>query len=635
VKLDLADALVAAGGFARARQVFREVAAEAVRDGDARSLGRAALGFSGGMGGIEVLIGDPEVCELLTAASEALDVDDVLGARVQARLSIALSYTAPLTERTRIASGARDRALAGGDPVAEAEALAAWCDVVAGPDHVEDRRAAATAVIERSRAVRDARLEALGQRLLIEALFEAGDLVAAEAEIARYERTAARLGRPEYGWYPVLWRGSLALARGQMDARARLAAQLDTLVGDASGTNAKLLAKVQRGSMAFDLADPDLAREFRVDIEAMGETVEEGQMTITRTLLGVIGGDIDRARANLDRCADTALDADRDSEWPGMMMQLAEVIVAVGGHAAAPRVLEALAPYGSVWAIEGIGAGIRGPLHRVAGSLAALAGDTEAAESHFLAAHQAATSAGAHLAAALVDHDAGRALGDRSRLERAADAWRSFGASHRLAQIEALIDGPRTRPGAGARSGNRFVREGDVWSITFDGETCTLADRKGLGDLARLIAEPGREIASLDLASPGGTVVQHDLGEVIDAAARDAYRKRLAEIDGELDEADEHADAAGSGRLIAERDALIEQLTGAYGLGRRTRRTGTTAERARTAVRSRIRDAMRRIDAANPALGRHLARSIRTGTFCVYRPDQPVDWELGDPSHTV
>jgi hypothetical protein len=122
---------------------------------------------------------------------------------------------------------------------------------------------------------------------------------------------------------------------------------------------------------------------------------------------------------------------------------------------------------------------------------------------------------------------------------------------------------------------------------------------------------------------------------VIDATARDAYRNRLAEIDAELDEADQHADTARSTRLVEERDALVEQLTGAYGLGGRTRRTGTTAERARTAVRSRIRDAMRRIEAAHPALGRHLSRSIRTGTFCVYQPDQPVDWELGGPSHTV
>jgi hypothetical protein len=28
------------------------------------------------------------------------------------------------------------------------------------------------------------------------------------------------------------------------------------------------------------------------------------------------------------------------------------------------------------------------------------------------------------------------------------------------------------------------------------------------------------------------------------------------------------------------------------------------------------------------AVGRHLARSVRTGTFCLYEPDQPVRWSL-------
>jgi hypothetical protein len=52
-------------------------------------------------------------------------------------------------------------------------------------------------------------------------------------------------------------------------------------------------------------------------------------------------------------------------------------------------------------------------------------------------------------------------------------------------------------------------------------------------------------------------------------------------------------------------------------------------------VRSRVRDALDRIAEVNPALGRHLRRSVRTGTFCVYDPDPDVVWELGRPSHTV
>ena len=160
--------------------------------------------------------------------------------------------------------------------------------------------------------------------------------------------------------------------------------------------------------------------------------------------------------------------------------------------------------------------------------LAALDGDLDAADSHFAAAHDAALRAGAVLVAAVVDHQAGRALGDRTRLNRAAEVWRRVGATGRLAQIEALTESPTPRQAAPADPGNRFVRDGDVWSITFDGETCALTDRKGLRDLARLLAEPGREIAAQDLMATGGTVIDAGGGPVIDDEARDAYRARLA-----------------------------------------------------------------------------------------------------------
>lgn len=43
-------------------------------------------------------------------------------------------------------------------------------------------------------------------------------------------------------------------------------------------------------------------------------------------------------------------------------------------------------------------------------------------------------------------------------------------------------------------------------------------------------------------------------------------------------------------------------------------------ERARQAVRARIRTAIDRFAAVHPALGRHLEASIRTGAFCSCRP---------------
>ena len=55
---------------------------------------------------------------------------------------------------------------------------------------------------------------------------------------------------------------------------------------------------------------------------------------------------------------------------------------------------------------------------------------------------------------------------------------------------------------------------------------------------------------------------------------------------------------------------------------------GSAAERARTAVTARIRDALRRIERADPELGAHLRRSVRTGTLCSYAPERATTWEL-------
>ena len=110
--LELADAQLASGEVDRARETFRRVAADAARTGDAHTMGRAALGFSGGVGGIEVRLGDPEATTLLEEAARVLAEDDVLGPRVLARLSIAQSYRAPVADRA--ASGLTGSGAGGG-----------------------------------------------------------------------------------------------------------------------------------------------------------------------------------------------------------------------------------------------------------------------------------------------------------------------------------------------------------------------------------------------------------------------------------------------------------------------------------------------------------------------------------------
>ena len=71
---------------------------------------------------------------------------------------------------------------------------------------------------------------------------------------------------------------------------------------------------------------------------------------------------------------------------------------------------------------------------------------------------------------------------------------------------------------------------------------------------------------------------------------------------------------------------LLRQLAAAVGLGQRDRGLGDDRERARKAVGARIKDAVGRIKAQHPALGKHLSESISTGHCCSYQPTDPVRW---------
>ena len=192
---------------------------------------------------------------------------------------------------------------------------------------------------------------------------------------------------------------------------------------------------------------------------------------------------------------------------------------------------------------------------------------------------------------------------------------------------------------------NVFRREGDYWSVIFEGHTVRVRDLKGMRYLARLLADPGREYHVLDLvAAETGSVAQvdssqaaglprsalGDAGEILDARAKDAYRRRLAEIEDDIEQARAIGDAERAAQADAERDFLVRELSRAVGLGGRDRRAASASERARAGVTRAIRQAIARIGEHHPQLGEHLSRTIRTGTYCAYLPDPraPAGWRF-------
>ena len=201
----------------------------------------------------------------------------------------------------------------------------------------------------------------------------------------------------------------------------------------------------------------------------------------------------------------------------------------------------------------------------------------------------------------------------------------------RLAELVPLVATELGTPAgdAPARPQNAFHRDGEMWLLSFEGDTVHMPDLKGMHDLARLLAAPREELHVLDLgAVTDGAAPQGHAGEILDDEARRAYKQRIDELREERDLAEAANDTVRAERAREELDAIGEALGSAYGLGGRARRSGDHAERARSAVTWRIRSAIARVEAVHPALGRHLKNSVRTGTFCSYAPERATDWRL-------
>ncbi|MDQ2960089.1 MAG: hypothetical protein M3R48_03435 [Candidatus Dormibacteraeota bacterium] len=222
-----------------------------------------------------------------------------------------------------------------------------------------------------------------------------------------------------------------------------------------------------------------------------------------------------------------------------------------------------------------------------------------------------------------------------------ADAQWEEGAALTLPQAldeaRAVVTEPATSVArTEAAVGNSFIREGAFWSLAYAGTVVRVKDSKGMRDLAKLIAARGQSLAAVDLVSGGsertgasagrGLRIEGDVGEVLDAEARAQYRARLVELEEEVRDADACNDPHRASRARDERSFLLSELGAAVGLAGRPRVALDPAERARKAVAWRVRDSISHIEAAQPLLGRHLRRSVRTGSFCVYDPDQPTEW---------
>ena len=257
-----------------------------------------------------------------------------------------------------------------------------------------------------------------------------------------------------------------------------------------------------------------------------------------------------------------------------------------------------------------------------------------------------ALMARAALARGRVQLAEGNAAEAKERCSQAARMWNEIGAPYEAAVARTVL-AEAIRAGGGqeraalelqaarailerievaasaATETNVFRREGDYWSVLFDGQTVRVRDLKGMRYLAQLVAHSGREFHVLDLvaAETGQRTSLGDAGEILDEQAKAAYRRRLAEIEDDIEQARALEDAGREAQADAERDFLVRELAGSVGLGGRDRRAASASERTRSGVTRAIRQGIARIGEHHPRLGEHLDRAVRTGTYCAYVPE--------------
>jgi len=183
-----------------------------------------------------------------------------------------------------------------------------------------------------------------------------------------------------------------------------------------------------------------------------------------------------------------------------------------------------------------------------------------------------------------------------------------------------------------------FRREGEYWTIAYEGTVIRLRHSKGLAYIAHLMAHAGREFHVTDLSTlgqcsmlPGMLAVEAeknglaqelgDAGPELDSSAKSSYRERLQELRDELREAKSFNDLGRISKIENEIEFISRELARAVGLGGRDRKACSETERARIRVTMAVKSTVKKITKQHPWLGRSLAHSLRTGNFCSFESE--------------
>lgn len=616
--LAVGDARTALGDRKGARAAYAGAADAARAQGDIDTLATAALGFAGVMGAPRT---DQARVDLLEEAATGLQGRrDPLTARVRARLAHALLFSDQGDRCRRLADEAVALARELADDDALVHTLYVWNLVHVTTPDFETRRRVVDELLALGRASGDDEVEALALHEHAHDMAEAGDFAAFDAEVAAGDALARRAHSATWQWSTLARRAMRAAMQGRFEEAEALGDQAFELgVGSQHG-----LAAASLGAHLLALR----TWQGRLDELLPMIAASAGRFTGLPGVQAAVPfahaelGQLAEAGDALDRLATDRFlaEAQRGQSWTAALAMLARAAALTGDADVAARLLEHLRAWADRHVISPLADAYYGPMSLYLGMSLATTGDDAAAAAELARAVGQAEAGGARPAAAWARAELADVLDrlgradDASELRKAARAeMETLGMPRHLARLGTVAT---TAP-------NVFRAEGGTWEISFAGRTARLRATKGLADLHRLVRAAGTELHVLELT---GGVAAGSRQPVLDEQAKAAYRRRLLDLEAEIDDARAAADLARAERSEAEHDAVVAELAAALGLGGRDRSMADEAERARQAVRARIRYTLDRLGEVHPQLRQHLDHALVTGTFCSYRPEQPTAW---------
>ena len=644
--LALGEAQDRSGDRKEARRTFLRAADTARNIGAAEPLARAALGY-GGRFAWERAGRDTHLVPLLQDALVMLGGhDDRLRVRLLARLAGAQRSEPNRELNDALSQQALDLARALGDPSALAYALEGRFFAIWWPETSDQRLLIAQELQAVASEAGDAERLAWSHCAMAGVLSELGRMNDARAEVDTFDRHARELRQPAWQWISVTIRVPQMILEGRFaEADARIARQLETGVAERdelSSTHGQLFLLRREQGRLDEIED---VNQSSIDTFPW-YPVHRAE----RALLLAETGRRGEAQALLDELSRDRFAAFyRDNNWLLEMAVTSEVAALLGDVDAATVLYEELTPFAELhaaaWAEGGVGA-----VSRYLGLLAETLGDLDAAVRHLEHAERFNQRMGARTWVARTQVDLGRVLRrrdhgpDEDRARQLLDSARAeaeqLGMVALIASLGLMTQGSPAPLSAPIPVEHTFRREGEYWLIEFDRTSVRVRDTKGMQYLARLLADPGRELHVLDLAGAqvagNGKAAERDLasdglgdaGARLDPQAKAEYRRRLEELRADIAEAESWNDPERAARSREELEFLTQELTGAIGLGGRDRKAASASERARLSVTRAIRSAMDRLRELDPSLGAHLDATVRTGTYCAYTPDPrvPVHW---------